>query len=189
VGGIITTGGLGVKLNANVGGTFGVKGNTAITGTLDVTGDTTLGALSATSISETSDRRLKNNIGTLVDALSIVRRLRGVRFSWHNSTAKQLPNGKQTGFIAQEVESVIPDSVRTDKGGWKSVAYTTIIPYVIEGVKEMHLEIESQSKQIDDQSKQIDELSKKDEAHSKQIDELQQQVDKLTAAIQNFIAL
>jgi hypothetical protein len=182
VGAIITTGGLGVKLNANVGGDFGVKGNTAITGTLDVTGDTTLGALSATSVSETSDRRLKNNIGTLVDALSIVRRLRGVRFSWHNSTAKQLPSGKQTGFIAQEVESVIPDSVRTDKGGWKSVAYTSIIPYVIEGVKEMHLEMQAQSKQIEAQSKQI-------EAQSKQTEQLQQEMEKLKATMQHFMSI
>jgi hypothetical protein len=48
-GAIITTGGLGVKLNANVGGTLGVKGNAAITGTLSVGANTAVvGDLSAT---------------------------------------------------------------------------------------------------------------------------------------------
>ena len=51
------------------------------------------------------------------------------------------------GFIAQEVEKVLPEIVSTDKDGYKSVNYQNTIAILIEGMKE--------------QQKQIDELKKK----------------------------
>lgn len=41
-----------------------------------------------------------------------------------------------TGFLAQEIESIIPDAVRTTVNGTKAISYTDIIPLLVEGVKE-----------------------------------------------------
>jgi hypothetical protein len=180
VGAIITAGGLGVAKNANVGGTLIVTGAVTTSSTVDITGAVTItGALSATAISETSDRRLKNNIGTLADSLSVIRRLRGVRFAWHNSSTQQLPKGKQTGFIAQEVETVLPGSVRTDARGWKSVAYTTIIPYTIEAIKQL----------TEEQQHVNENLEARIKAQQQLIESLQSQMDALRAAVQSFITI
>lgn len=41
-----------------------------------------------------------------------------------------------TGFLAQEIESIIPDAVRTTVNGTKAISYTDIIPLLVEGMKE-----------------------------------------------------
>jgi hypothetical protein len=68
VGGIITAGGLGVKLNANVGGVLGVKGNTAITGTLGVEGDTAVTATTASTTSTTGAITTTGGLGVTLNA-------------------------------------------------------------------------------------------------------------------------
>jgi hypothetical protein len=44
-------------------------------------------------------------------------------------------SGKQIGFIAQEVEAVIPEAVTTDTNGYKSLNQNAILPYLVEAVK------------------------------------------------------
>ena len=82
-----------------------------------------------------SDRRLKRNIETIDNALDKVNNLRGVTFE----------KGLQPslGVIAQEVEEVLPELVKTDSDGMKSVAYGNMVGLLIEAIKE-------QQKQIDD---------------------------------------
>ena len=41
------------------------------------------------------------------------------------------------GFIAQDVESVLPEIVHTDQAGFKYVAYGKVVPLLVEGVKEL----------------------------------------------------
>ena len=51
-------------------------------------------------------------------------------------------------FIAQEVESVLPEVVRTLPDGTKTVMYTDLIPLLVEGMKEMQATIERQEERI-----------------------------------------
>merc|ERR1711998_481001 len=135
--------------------TGGVGGNAAITGTADITGDTTItGTLSAATVTETSDGRLKKEVVTLPNAIGVVQQLRGVSYSWDNSVpGRSVPDGVglRSGLIAQEVERILPGSVKTDREGWKSVAYTTIIPYLVEAVKEQQRQIEELRAELADQ--------------------------------------
>jgi len=55
-----------------------------------------------------SDERLKDNIETIGWGLEEVMALRPVSFDWKNNRTNQ---GKQYGFIAQEVQSVMPELV------------------------------------------------------------------------------
>jgi len=49
----------------------------------------------------------------------------------------------QLGFIAQEFEKVIPELVRTDENGYKSIDYVKLTPVLVEAIRE-------QQKQIDE---------------------------------------
>ena len=86
-----------------------------------------------------SDRRWKENIRTLGDALSTVRSLRGVRYTWRKEEYPHigLPAGQDIGLIAQEVEEVVPELVQEAQGGFKAIAYGKLAGYLIEAIKQL----------------------------------------------------
>src|SRR5690606_18865635 len=67
------------------------------------------GNVKATAFLYTSDARLKKDILEIEDPLAKIMELRGVNFTW------KLDGRRTMGFIAQEVEEVIPEVVHTDK--------------------------------------------------------------------------
>ena len=90
-----------------------------------------------------SDKRLKTNINTINDALSIVGKLRGVSFDWKESGKRSI------GVIAQEVEKVLPELVLTqqvlDPTGQseiKSVDYGKIVGVLINAINELKAEVD-----------------------------------------------
>lgn len=69
-------------------------------GTLSITG-------SSGQVSSSSDRRLKSNIEYVQDnATSVIMALKPARYTWLSD-----PSNVQIGFIAQDVETVIPEAV------------------------------------------------------------------------------
>ena len=78
-----------------------------------------------------SDIRYKTNIRTIENSIEIINSLRGVRYD-------RVSNNKASfGVIAQEVEKIIPEVIRTDIGDYKGVVYTQIIPILIEAIKKL----------------------------------------------------
>lgn len=77
--------------------------------------------MASNSVVLTSDLRFKKNIAPITSALDTIEKLRGVTFDWRigEFTNRNFPEGKQVGFIAQEVEKVLPELVTTDKEGYK----------------------------------------------------------------------
>ncbi len=60
------------------------------------------------------------------------------------------------GFIAQEVEEIIPEAVTYDKeNDIYSMSYSSVIPILVEGMKEQQMQIAAQQKQIEDLKKII----------------------------------
>ncbi len=55
---------------------------------------------------------------------------------------REFSDKKQFGFIAQEVEKVFPNLVKTDENGEKAVNYIEIIPLLLEAYKHQQKEIE-----------------------------------------------
>jgi Chaperone of endosialidase len=87
-----------------------------------------------TSLTCTSDLRLKKNIVTL-DAsttLATLTKLNPVTYNW---LAEDNASSTHAGFIAQEVQPLFPDLVSTDENGTMSVAYSGFIPYIVEAMK------------------------------------------------------
>jgi hypothetical protein len=89
-----------------------------------------------------SDIRFKENITPITNALEKINNLQGVYFDW-----KQ--NGKRNiGFIAQEVEPVLPEVVSTDPSGIKSLDYSRLTALLVQGIKEQQLQTASQSARV-----------------------------------------
>jgi hypothetical protein len=99
-----------------------------------------------------SDERYKKDILPIENALDKVLSLNGVTFNWDKqfNPGTKLDDANHIGLIAQEVEKVIPQAVSTGKDGnqTKSVAYTDLVPVLIEAIKELKLEIEDLKKLI-----------------------------------------
>jgi hypothetical protein len=88
-----------------------------------------------------SDERIKTNIKTIEYALDKVLLLRGVEYN----DFRIEPERKRIGLIAQEVELIVPEVVRTsEEDGMKSIEYQNLVGLLIEAIK--------------DQQKQINEL-------------------------------
>lgn len=94
--------------------------------------------LQASTINGVSDRRLKTDIVSLTNTLKTIERIQGVSFHWLNKNDKTL----QHGVIAQEIEKILPEIVRTDVNGFKSVNYIALIPFLIEAIKEQQSQID-----------------------------------------------
>ncbi|MBY0113134.1 MAG: tail fiber domain-containing protein [Phycisphaerales bacterium] len=120
-----------------------------------------------------SDARDKHNVRDIDDALSLVERLRGVRFEWNEIDGLPLPKGEQVGFLAQEVERVAPELVATGSNGHKGVSYVSIVPLLTEAIKQQKARFDA-------------EITKRDaEAAAKQreIDDLKARLERLERAM------
>jgi hypothetical protein len=101
------------------------------------------GTLSSTIFDSLSDESVKDNISIISDSLSIINQLNGVEFTWKDN------DKPSAGVIAQQLESVLPALVDTNSDtGLKSVNYSGIIGYLIEGIKELNSEIVELKKMI-----------------------------------------
>ena len=109
--------------------------------TLDSSGNLTASG----NVTAYSDARLKTDIHTINDALSICGKLRGVSFKWLET------NKPSIGVIAQEVEEVIPEVVVTkldpdpvtgEETEIKSVDYGKIVGVLINAINELKAEVD-----------------------------------------------
>jgi hypothetical protein len=92
-----------------------------------------------------SDARWKKNVQPVTHALDKVTHLQGVTYDWRRDEFpdRSFDEGTQLGFLAQEVEKVVPEAVHTDAHGYKAVAYEKLAAVLAEGVKEQQTEIQS----------------------------------------------
>ena len=124
-------------LNPN-GGNVGI-GTTAPGYTLTVAGTAwvTSGAWSG------SDRRWKKDIVPLASSLDKINQLQGVSYNWRTDEFPEMNFGTSTqlGFIAQDVEPIIPEVVTTNPDGYKGISYEKLVPVLVEGVKEQQEQI------------------------------------------------
>jgi hypothetical protein len=93
-----------------------------------------------------SDRRLKDNIETITNALNKVNQVRGVTYT---RTDIEDAVTRHTGVVAQELESVLPEAVMTGSDGIKSVAYGNVIGLLIESIKELDAKVNKLQQQLD----------------------------------------
>ena len=116
---------------------------TAIASTGVVSGD----------LNDTSDEKLKENITSIADGqIDIIKQLRPVNFDWKKGTLKG-----QSGFIAQEVKTVIPDLVEGEEyveDDFESVGYSVntngLVSHLTKALQEAISKIEALENRLTD---------------------------------------
>ncbi|QLY26834.1 tail fiber domain-containing protein [Bdellovibrio sp. KM01] len=102
----------------------------------------TAGLSTGTAWTNASDARLKDIHGDYEYGLNEVLKLHTVRYSYKKDNPLQLPSDfKKTGFIAQEVQKVIPDAVTTRKDGYLELNVDPIHWAVVNAIKDLYKEI------------------------------------------------
>ncbi len=122
------------------GGTHDRFGFNFINGTFTAAGD-------VVAYGSPSDKRLKENIKPIESALDKAMKLQGVTFDWKKSDSI-LDIKEDIGFIAQDVQEVLPELVRENENGKLSLRHQGITPILLEAIKELKAEIEELKKQI-----------------------------------------
>ncbi len=115
-----------------------------------------------------SDARAKSQISTLNAVMPKILSLRPVSYVWKQSNNSSACEGEkaistsgpsddtmQYGFLAQEVEEIIPDIVHTDEEGNKSINYIAIIPMLVQSIQELQATIDEQNTVIESLSSRI----------------------------------
>ena len=115
-------------------------------------------------IAYASDKRLKENIINIPNALDKIKQINGVYFAWKDKTKELGFNPSQkndVGVIAQEIQAILPEVVTLapfdyelgkSKSGenYLTVKYDKLAPLFIEAIKELNQKVEDQQKIIND---------------------------------------
>jgi hypothetical protein len=129
---------------------------------------TVAGTIYANGSQLSSDRRFKKDIQAINLGLKEVLQLKPSSYYWNTKNERMTnadPIKLQYGFIAQELEAVIPAVVSGDgsEKDYKSVNYEALIPVL--------------TKAIQEQQELIDALKKRNEAMEKKIDVLEKKIN------------
>jgi hypothetical protein len=151
--GVFGTSGTGIGVSAQLTGSSGFalfaaaptsgsalagsfSGNVRVNGNLVVTG----------TINGSSDARLKEDVKDARYGLADVMRLRPVSFKWKDKRSTDV----QRGFIAQELQQVLPDLVSTDTGtGMLQVNYLGLLPVAIKAIRDQQEVIRRQEARLE----------------------------------------
>ncbi len=126
------------------GSTFVVQGDAEIYGNFTVcVSPGVCGYVSSTDGSwyTSSDISLKKNITDFTGGLDKVLAMRPVGYEFNNEADA---NGtSHIGFIAQEMEQILPQIVGSNKVGLKSISYANLTPILVQAIKEQQAQIDA----------------------------------------------
>ena len=154
-------------------------GDVEIKDDLTVSDDLTVGGSGTVGGSNiTSDIRLKSNIELSPYGLEEVLLFSPKKYLKFKTPAKKALVHKEIGFIAQEVQEIIPDIVResSDKDGTLSLNYNAFIPVLTKAIQEQQIQIEQLQSIIQQQKKEIQRL--------RELENLILRVEQLEALVQ-----
>jgi len=123
-----------------------------------------------------SDSTKKENIIKIDKAVDKINRINGYSYKFKNNSREIARSQKQessSGVLAQELELVLPEAVQTNGAGKKYVNYSSVVPLLIEGIKE--------------QQTMMDNLIKENETLKEQNSEIEQRLETLEALVKNTL--
>jgi hypothetical protein len=87
------------------------------------------------NVIQTSDARLKENVTNLSYGLADILKLRPVSFTW----IAQPQQGTKLGFIAQEVQPILPETVNVgdDANHTLGLTYTEFVPIIVRAIQQL----------------------------------------------------
>jgi len=150
-------GGFGIVISGSTPAPNDSQAKIIITGSIHTSGSLGVGMAANSTIGRidakndvvafsTSDKRLKDNITPIENALNKISQVQGIEFDWIPKEGVHGNEGHDVGVIAQEIEKVLPEVVTTRDNGYKAVKYEKIIPLLVEAIKELQEEIKELKK-------------------------------------------
>jgi hypothetical protein len=105
--------------------------------------------MTSSSISNLSSLTVSGTVaaGDFNSTSDVNLQINGVSFDWTDT------HQPSAGVIAQDVEKVLPEIIRDNPTGYKSLNYNGLIGLLIEAVKEQQEQINTLKKEIEDLSK------------------------------------
>ena len=98
-----------------------------------------------------SDKRFKKDIHTISGSMNKILQLRPTEFTWIEQEKQDV------GFIAQEVEEIIPEIINTTRGmiedeketeEMKTISYQKFVPYLVDTIQQLNKRIEELEKKV-----------------------------------------
>ncbi|MEL6124088.1 MAG: tail fiber domain-containing protein, partial [Bacteroidota bacterium] len=141
---------------------------------LEVNGD-----ILARQVFASSDARFKKNVTSVDGALDKVKAINGVNYDFKVGEFKgyDFPQTRQLGFIAQNLESVVPEVVITNADGYKAVDYAKLTALLNEAIKEQQAQIDNQNNVITAQQAMLETLMSQQASLAKEIASLRSQTE------------
>lgn len=94
-----------------------------------------------------SDRRLKDNIKPIENALDKVNKIGGYEFDWNENQSDF--EGHDIGVVAQEIQDIAPELVTQRPDGYLAVKYEKLVAILIQGMKEQQVQIQELKEKLD----------------------------------------
>jgi len=105
------------------------------------------GRVYASGAYTSSDARLKKDVAGLSYGLKDLEALRPITFKWKDQSRG---NGRNIGFLAQDLQKVVPELVDQDsKSGMLSVNYPGLVPVLVKAIQEQQVTIQRQEARIE----------------------------------------
>lgn len=122
---------------------------------MTITASGNIGAPTGTNIYNASDVRFKQNITTITNGLDKIIGLNPIKFNWIEGFEESEDGKDMLGFIAQEVQNVIPEAVENFGNNSITIGETIIdnplrvnekfiIPVLVKAIQEMNTKSEEQ---------------------------------------------
>jgi hypothetical protein len=130
-----------------------------------------------------SDSLLKENVQTIDSALTIIESLRGVYFDWRSDSVFTRPEGRQVGFIAQELQPYLPEVVNdtSEYSPYFTVSYASITPVLAQAIKELKAQKDSEVQILNED---LEAKETEIEALQTELQELRNTVEALQTAVE-----
>ena len=140
-----------ITLSSTTGYGSVINQNVLTTSSPTFAGLTINGAITATgdiTAYYTSDKRHKNTIQTISNAVLKVKQLNGVTWEWNDDVNEVTKSTPKTGLIAQEVQQVLPQVVIERPDGFLALDYSKMVGLLVEAIKEQQIQIDQLKAQI-----------------------------------------
>jgi hypothetical protein len=119
---------------------------------MTITSSGNIGAPTGTNIYNASDARFKQNVTTIEDGIAKIIALNPVKFNWIDGFEPSEDGKDMLGFIAQEVQNIIPEAVENFGNNSVTIGETIvenplrvnekfIIPVLVKAIQEMNTKI------------------------------------------------
>ncbi len=116
--------------------------------------------LDASGVWQTSDRRKKENIHELHDALKSIGALKGYAYTFKQTDEDRAKgaNPEVLGIMAQDLATAIPQAVEQNADGDYFVNYAQITPVLVNAINEQQALIKAQNTRIEEQEARLTKL-------------------------------